>query len=173
MNLWLVGMMGAGKSEVGRLVSNQLALGFIDSDIEIAESQGQAVAQIWAQYGEEHFRNLESELIARIADSGGSLVIATGGGAVLRLENRAAMRVSGKVIWLKAAPSVLAARLAEAGDRPLLSGAIVLEDRISDLVGQRTTIYEELADAVVDAGSADLVTVAGLVEKLWNRFQLV
>jgi shikimate kinase len=172
MKLWLVGMMGVGKSEVGQLVANRLNLGFVDSDATISEREGRTIPEIWAGNGEERFRDLEAEVIAQVAGSERSQVIATGGGSVLRRTNRAAMQASGRVVWLTAPPSVLASRLADSLDRPLLTGAGTLEERINELLEQRWSVYENLADGVVDATSADSVTVAHLVEQLWNHFQL-
>lgn len=171
MKLWLVGMMGSGKSEVGRLTSSRLGIDFVDTDLAIAEDQGRTVRQIWEQDGEEHFRVLESNVIARIASEGGSRIVATGGGAVMQSANRDAMRSSGRVVWLQATSPVLATRLTEDEGRPLLKGSEALEDQISRLLEIRTPTYQDLADAVVDAEIGDSVTVAKMVEKLWNRFQ--
>lgn len=172
MNLWLVGMMGSGKSEVGRLVATQLGMNFVDTDTAISESQGRTVRQIWTDDGEERFRDLESNMILQIAAAAGPQVIATGGGAIMRSANRDAMRTSGRVVWLQAPADVLTSRLREDEGRPLLNGAMDLKDQISRLLATRESTYDELADARVDAGSGDSVTVAAMVEESWNRFQL-
>lgn len=172
MNLWLVGMMGSGKSEVGRLVATQLGMNFVDTDTAISESQGRTVRQIWTDDGEERFRDLESNMILQIAAAAGPQVIATGGGAVMRSANRDAMRTSGRVVWLQAPADVLTSRLREDEGRPLLNGAMDLKDQISRLLATRESTYDDLADARVDAGSGDSVTVAAMVEESWNRFQL-
>jgi shikimate kinase len=120
-NVWLVGMMGAGKSTVGPRLARRLGRRFLDTDAEIEREQGRSVAEIFAGEGEAGFRALERELVERLR--GESAVVALGGGAIARPEVREAVASSGTLIWLRARPETLAARLDRlAASRPLLAG---------------------------------------------------
>ena len=115
----LVGMMGAGKSSIGRRLANVLHLPFIDADAEIEEAANLTIPEIFADYGEPHFREGERRVIARLL-AAGPKVLATGGGAFLSEETREQCRAHGVTIWLKADVSVLLERVRKKGNRPLL-----------------------------------------------------
>ncbi len=118
----LIGLMGAGKSTVGRRLAHRLHLPFIDSDQEIEEAAGLTIAEIFAKYGEEQFRDGERRVITRLID-GNPKVIATGGGAFMNDQTRALILDRATAIWLDADVNVLAERVARrAGSRPLLNG---------------------------------------------------
>lgn len=156
-------MMGAGKSEVGRHVAASLGRHFVDLDDEIASRLGCSIAQLWGRQGEKAFRDLEQAEVERVA-VGADAVVATGGGIVLRDANVSAMRDSGMVIWLRADPSVLAARVGDGEGRPLLAeGVEALEGILTD----REDRYAAAAHAMVDAGRG-LDEVAAEVEGLWT-----
>ena len=126
----LVGLMGAGKSTVGRRLALRLGLPFVDADAEIENAAGLAVADIFERVGEEYFRDGERRVIARLID-GEKRVIATGGGACVDTATRAAILASAYAIWLDAKPSVLVERVSRRDSRPLLRGKdplAVLED---------------------------------------------
>ncbi len=118
----LVGMMGAGKSSVGRRLAQRLGLPFVDADAEIEEAAaGMTIPEIFATYGEPYFRSGEARVIARLLD-GGPQVLATGGGAFMNAETRAGIRAKGVSVWLKADLEVLMRRVKRrsTADRPLL-----------------------------------------------------
>ena len=115
----LVGMMGAGKSTIGRRVAARLRLPFLDADIEIEAAAGMSIPDIFETHGEPHFRDGEARVIARLLDNGPA-VIATGGGAFMREETRARIRDRAVSIWLKADAEVIMKRVKRRADRPLL-----------------------------------------------------
>src|SRR2546421_5243200 len=115
----LVGMMGAGKSTIGRRLAARLRLPFLDADIEIEAAAGMSIPDIFETHGEPHFRDGEARVIARLLDSGPA-VIATGGGAFMREETRSRIRDKAVSIWLKADVDVIMKRVKRRADRPLL-----------------------------------------------------
>jgi shikimate kinase len=161
----LIGMMGAGKSTVGRVLSRRMGLPFVDTDKLIVERTGVPIATIFEVEGEAGFRDRESALIAGIADLPAS-VIATGGGAVLRAENREAMRTHGTVIFLSAEPPELIRRLRNDRARPLLATGAP-EERIRQLVAERDALYRAAAHLVIETRSQGVGRLVGdLVQKL-------
>lgn len=156
--LWLIGMMGSGKSTVGPLVAERLGLGFVDLDAEI-EGGGVTIEQLFERSGEEAFRDLEEAAIARVA--GRDVVAASGGGAVLRPANVAKMRESGTVVWLDAGPDTLAARIGAGEGRPLLAGDVV--ERVHRLVASRAAAYRAAAHVRVITDGVDPEQVAARV----------
>lgn len=147
-NLILVGPMGAGKSTIGRLLAKELHLDFKDSDKEIEQRCGANIPWIFDVEGEVGFREREQAMLAELCASSG-MVIATGGGAVLREANRSALKTGGKVIYLHASVDQQIARTARDKNRPLLQkpnpGQI-----LRDLMAQRDPLYREVADVVVE-----------------------
>jgi shikimate kinase len=138
----LVGMMGAGKSSVGRRLAARLGLSFVDADAEIEIAAGMTIPEIFARHGEPYFRAGEARVIARLLDSGAQ-VLATGGGAVMDPNTRALIRERGVSIWLKADFDVLIKRTKRRNDRPLA-------EKIKDLLPLREPIYA-LSDIVVQS----------------------
>lgn len=138
----LVGMMGAGKSTVGRRLATRLHLPFVDADVEIeAAHAGMTIPEIFAEHGEPYFRDGEARVIARLLE-GGPGVIATGGGAWMRRETRERIRAKGISIWLKAEADVLLRRVKRRVDRPLLQTADPAAT-IEKLVAERYPLYAE------------------------------
>jgi shikimate kinase len=119
-NIVLIGMMGAGKSSIGRRLANVLHLPFVDADAEIEKAANQSIAEIFATYGEPHFREGERRVLARLL-AAGPAVLATGGGAFMSEETREKCHQRGVTIWLKADVSVLLDRVRKKGNRPLLN----------------------------------------------------
>jgi shikimate kinase len=116
----LVGMMGVGKSSIGRRLSARLGVPFVDADAEIEKAAGMSIADIFARHGEAYFRSGEARVIARLLDSGPQ-VLASGGGAVMNADTRAAIKAKGVSIWLKAEIDVLLRRVAKRkSERPML-----------------------------------------------------
>lgn len=159
--LWLVGVTGAGKSTAGRIAAIDLGVPFWDTDELIEADSGAPVAEIWTREGEEAFRALEAEVVARLSGAVG--IVATGGGAVLDPANRAAMK--GTVIWLTASPTTVAERIDPTG-RPLLAGANVAE-RIEALLEEREHLYEEMAGHILATDGLDVRAVADRIARLW------
>jgi shikimate kinase len=144
----LVGMMGAGKSSVGRRLAARLAIPFVDADVEIEKAAGMTISDIFAAQGEAYFRAGETRVIARLLD-GGPQVLATGGGAFMNAETRAAIRAKGISVWLRATLDVLTRRIKRRGDRPLLKNADPAET-LRRLIEERDPVYAE-ADLTVES----------------------
>jgi shikimate kinase len=164
-HLWLVGMMGSGKSAVGPGLAQRLDLRFTDTDEEIAGRMGCSIAQFWGERGEEAFRDMESAAIGRIS-SGPAAVVATGGGAVLREGNVVAMRRSGRVAWLTAAPETLATRVGPDTHRPLLTDGPTA-GRIAEILTARSDLYAAAADVVIDTESSAPSDIVDRIEAWW------
>jgi shikimate kinase len=144
----LIGMMGAGKSTTGHLLSKRLGWPYLDSDEEIYHQTGRTVPEIWKQDGEAAFRAEESRVLAEATTSDGPAVIAVAGGAVLDPDNRARIRGAGLVVWLRADVAVLAARVGSGTGRPLLEGGpAAAMQRLTEV---RAPIYADLADLALD-----------------------
>ena len=165
--LWLIGMMGSGKTVVGALVADGTGLPFVDTDRCIEAETEQSITSLWETAGEEAFRDLETGQIARIVTAGGDCVVATGGGAILRPDNVAAMRDSGLVVWLTATPDVLAGRLGGRSTRPLLADQQA-DQRLVELLAERQAAYREAAHHTVDTSSKNPDDIAREVMLLWN-----
>jgi shikimate kinase len=144
----LVGMMGAGKSSIGRRLAQRLGIGFVDADAEIEAAAGMTIAEIFANYGEPDFRSGEARVIARLLDHG-LQVLATGGGAFMNPETRAGVRQKGVSVWLKAEFDVLMKRVKRraTADRPMLQGDPA--QRIRHLMAERYPVYAEADITVV------------------------
>lgn len=147
----LVGLMGAGKTSIGRRLADRMGLAFVDADHEIEQAAGKSIPDIFADHGEAHFRDGERKVIARLLDRGGQ-VLATGGGAFINEETRAAIKAHGISVWLKADLPLLLKRVAKRGGRPLLENRDPAEV-LQNLINIRYPIYAE-ADITVE--SADV-----------------
>lgn len=151
-NIVLVGLMGAGKSTVGRLLAERLQRHFVDTDAEVEAAAGASIAEVFARLGQRRFRALESERVRHAAALRGQ-VIAVGGGALLDPGNVTQLRGTGDLILLDAEPAELAARvLAEdkAASRPLLAGSDDPEVVLAALRLRREEVYEAAASHVID-----------------------
>jgi len=166
MTLWLVGMMGTGKTSAGRLAAGRLGVPFIDVDEEIATDRGASISEMWAGLGEQGFRVLEAAAIDRVA--GARAIVATGGGAVLDPANRNRMRETGTVIWLKTRPEVLAARLDSSGGRPLLDGHPDRGGQVAALLEERAQAYDDAANYEIDTSELSVEEVAMRIVGLWR-----
>ncbi|KHO64638.1 MULTISPECIES: shikimate kinase AroK [Pseudomonas] len=147
-NLIIVGPMGAGKSTIGRLLAKELRLDFKDSDKEIEVRTGANIPWIFDVEGEQGFRDREQAVLADLCQEQG-LVIATGGGAVMRPENRQALRAGGRVIYLHTSVEQQLARTARDRNRPLLRTANPGQV-LSDLLAIRDPLYREIADLIIE-----------------------
>ena len=138
----LVGMMGAGKSSIGRRLASRLGIPFIDADAEIESAAGMTIPEIFEKHGEPYFRAGEARVIARLLDNGPQ-VLATGGGSVMDPQTRALIGQKGISIWLKADIDVLLKRTKRRNDRPLV-------EKIKDLLPVREPIYAQ-ADIIIQS----------------------
>jgi shikimate kinase len=138
----LIGMMGAGKSSIGRRLAGRLGIPFIDADAEIESAAGMTISEIFDKHGEPYFRAGEARVIARLLDNGPQ-VLATGGGSILDAQTRALIGKKGISIWLKADIDVLLKRTKRRNDRPLA-------EKIKDLLPMREPLYAQ-ADIVVQS----------------------
>lgn len=163
--LALIGSRGTGKTTVGKLVADRLGLPFVDADEAIGARLGQSIRSFFDEYGEAEFRNRECALLAELV-AGPPRVIATGGGAVLRPENRESLRAFGLVVWLTAPPDLLADRLAadpaSGSARPALTAAGTLAE-VADVLRRRTPLYRATADVEVSTEGRSPAEVADAV----------
>jgi shikimate kinase len=172
-HLVLVGLMGAGKTTVGQRCAELLGRAFLDTDELVEANARMGVADIFRHHGEQQFRVLERDAVEDACASPDPLVIACGGGAVLDPENRRRLRSCGLVVWLRASPAVLGARVGTGDDRPLLAAprqpAITTLERLS---AQREPAYEGVAHVQVDTEGSSVDEVAAAVVQeyeSWNE----
>lgn len=144
----LVGMMGAGKSSIGRRLAARLGVPFVDADTEIEKAAGMSIPEIFSAHGEAYFRAGETRVIARLLESGPQ-VLATGGGAFMNAESRESIRRHGVSVWLRATVEVLVRRIKRRNDRPLLKNGDPAET-LRRLIDERYPIYAE-ADITVES----------------------
>lgn len=165
----MVGMMGCGKSAIGRRLANALELRFVDADDEIEKAAGMSINDIFAQLGEHHFRDGERRVIARLLE-GGPQVLSTGGGAFMTAETRERVKQRGISVWLKAELPLLMRRVMRRDNRPLLKTADP-EARMRELLDARNPIYA-LADVTVESRDvAHDVIVSEILANLGRELQ--
>lgn len=162
-NIYMVGLMGAGKTSVGRVLAKRLRKTFIDSDHEIESRTGVRIPVIFEIEGEAGFRRREAAMIRELV-SQRDILLATGGGVVLDPANRQALRSTGTVIYLRAEPSELWARTRHDKNRPLLRTPDPLA-RLEELHRIRDPLYRETAHLIVDTGSQPIRTLVGRLER--------
>lgn len=168
MILSLVGLPGSGKSSVARLVARHYGWEVQDTDALIEARLGMPIKRYFAECGEAAFRDLEVQTLARAVRQDGPLVLATGGGIVLRPENRAVLKASTLCFYLRSTPAELARRLRHDTQRPLLQGVDALS-KLRELQTQRDPLYREAAHYVVEAGRP---TVWALVHWICMQVEL-
>ena len=168
MRCVLVGMPGAGKSSVGRQLARRLNVAFWDSDAVIEQRIGCTIREFFDREGEAAFRDLEAEVIRELC-TGDDCVLATGGGSVLRPENRAVLHANGTVMYLRASPDQLYRRLKNDTKRPLLQVADPLQ-ALKDLYAVRDPLYRETAHFVMETGRPSL---AMLVNKILIQIDMM
>ncbi len=149
-NFFLVGLMGAGKTTLGRQLAQRLGYAFYDSDHVICERAGVGIPVIFEVEGEARFRDREAVVLHELTALR-NIVLATGGGAVLKAANRQALQQNGTVIYLHAQPELLLARTRLDKNRPLLQVADPLA-QLQKLYEQRDPLYREIADHIIDVG---------------------
>lgn len=164
-NIFLIGFMGAGKSTIARALKRKLGFPLIEMDERIVQEQGMSINEIFERYGEEHFRDIESQLVLDIGHQEPSIV-SCGGGVVVRPQNRQNMKKSGRIVLLSATPETVYERVKNSSDRPILNGNMNVE-YIAQLMEKRRELYEEAADiTVVTDGRTREEIVQDILDKL-------
>lgn len=162
-NIILTGMMGSGKSTIGRILAERLGWLYVDTDSLITLEAEKEITELFATKGEAYFRRLEKEALLA-ALKGDRQVIATGGGAVLDQNNRKAMRKNGRVIYLRTGIEELLNRLGRGEDRPLLNG-FEIRERLTRLLAEREEFYRQ-AEIIIDT---DQLSPEEVVEKILHK----
>ena len=170
-NLYLIGMMGSGKSTVGALLAPQLGLALVDLDAELAAASGMSVAEIFARFGEAEFRQRESSALWQLSALSDHLV-ALGGGALVRPRNLKRAQATGRLVWLQATPEELARRIGGAGGRPLLAaqdrqGRVA---RLTELLAERAAGYRA-ADFAIATDGRSAAEIAEQIARWWAGVQ--
>lgn len=168
-NFFLVGLMGAGKTTVGRALARRHGKTFYDSDHEIESRTGVRIATIFDIEGEARFREREKQVIAELVCQS-DIVLGTGGGAVLAPENRKQLAAHGTVIYLRASIDDILTRTQHCTNRPLLQTANP-RAKLEELFAQRDPLYREIADVVVDTTQQNVNLLVSQLEELLARHQ--
>lgn len=147
-NIFLIGFMGAGKSTIAKGLQRTLGMELVEMDARIVEEQKMSINEIFAQYGEDYFRDIESQLILDIGQEGNTIV-SCGGGVVVRPQNTEYMKKSGKIVFLSATPQTIYERVKHSTDRPILNGHMNVE-YIAQLMEKRRALYEAAADIRIE-----------------------
>lgn len=164
-NIILTGFMGSGKTTVGRVISKKYGKTFIDTDAEIEKREGMSIPEIFESRGEKYFRDAESRVLKDISESAANSVISTGGGAILKEDNRMSLRRCGKVYFLDASVSELTRRVGNASGRPALDtgGEESIEAKIKKLKAERDLFYGLAADIVINTDGLSPDKVADVI----------
>jgi shikimate kinase len=162
----LIGLPGSGKSTVGRQLARKLSASFMDSDHLIEQRLGCSIREYFEREGEGAFRDVEeavlAETVSKQAGANSSTVLATGGGAVIRENNRWLLRGAGRVVYLRSSPEDLYKRLRHDRNRPLLQGVDPMQ-RLKDLYAQRDPLYRETAHFQVETGRPSVATLVNMI----------
>lgn len=168
-NIYLIGLMGAGKTTIGRALAKKLNRPFFDSDIEIETRTGASIATIFEIEGEVSFRRREAETIKDIASQQG-IILATGGGAALHPETRAFLNSENIVIYLHASVPQLLQRTRKDTKRPLLQTADP-QKKLEELMALRDPVYREVADLIVETGNQSMVVLLQHITRQLQAFE--
>lgn len=168
-NIYLIGCMGAGKTRVGAILSQMLECAFIELDKEIEERATMSISNIFSEFGEDYFRNLESHLLREVSKKHNQ-VISTGGGAVIKEINRKIMDETGVAVYLRSPAEILWKRIKHDSSRPLLKVKNPLI-KLTELLSQREEFYEQ-ADVVIDTECLGLREVAREIVKRLDQDRL-
>jgi shikimate kinase len=164
MNVVLVGPMGSGKTSVGRRLACVLKRDFFDSDFEIVARTGVAIDHIFDVEGEEGFRQREINMLSELCEIP-NIVIATGGGIVIKPENRELLKRDSFVVYLSSSIKQLVSRTARSKSRPLLEKSTNREKTIRELIEKREPLYQEVADVVIDTTGKKLYAIINEIKK--------
>jgi len=163
-NIVLVGPMGSGKTSVGRRLACVLKRDFFDSDFEIVARTGVSIDHIFDVEGEEGFRNRETSMLADLCEIS-NIVIATGGGIIIKPENRELLKHNSFVVYLSSSVELLVNRTARSKSRPLLERSTNREQTIKDILEARESFYQEVADIVIDTSGKKLYAIINEITK--------
>ncbi len=166
MNLVLVGVRGSGKSAVGKRMARRLGLDLVDLDHEVEKTAGVSIPELFAHRGAAEFRRLEHEALLRQRRAAGT-VISTGGGVVLRADNRAHLRTLGAVVWLQVAPETAVRRMAASHPRPALTEQTPLVEARA-VARERAPLYREVCMHTLQTDELDLDEVCDELEQFWH-----
>lgn len=164
-NIILIGFMGSGKSTVGKFVANNNNMKQIDTDWYIESKQNRKISEIFETDGEEAFRRMETDCIKELLKNGDNkYIVSVGGGLPMKEENRGLLHQLGTIVYLKAEISTLEKRLSGDKKRPLLQGG-ELHDKIASLMEKRESVYEELADIIVQTDNKSFEDIENEIKK--------
>lgn len=167
MNLILIGYRGTGKSVAGRTVAQRLKMEYVGMDDRIVERAGISIPEIVERYGWTRFRDLESELAAELARRD-DLVIDTGGGVIERPENIAALKASGRIVWLTASVETIVARIQHDTQRPALVEGKTFTEEVADVLAARTAKYQNASQYQIATDELTPEQVADKITELWR-----
>ena len=162
MNIVLIGYRGTGKSTVARLVGKRLGWQVVSTDAAIIEKTKRSIPEIVDQFGWDHFRSLESEVCRTIAGKD-CLVIDTGGGVILKKKNITALKANGVVVWLTAEIPTIIKRIGGDNQRPSLTGKKTFTEEIEEVLQERRSKYEAVADHVIPTDTDSPEHIAALI----------
>lgn len=168
MNLVLIGYRGTGKSTVAKILATQLGWQAVSTDARIVEQAQKSIPDIVAQYGWDHFRDIETEACSALKERD-HLVIDTGGGIILRTKNLDALKPNGLVFWLTATVSTIARRISQGTQRPSLTGEKTFIEEIHAVLTERTPKYQAAADHVIATDHASPEDVASRIVTTFHR----
>lgn len=167
-NVILIGFMGSGKTSVGMKLADRLSYRFCDTDQMIERKAGNTINQIFSTHGEEHFRNMETELLKELRTNLGNTVLSTGGGLPLREQNSKLLQDLGYVVFLKASKETTVKRLQGDTSRPLLKGE-ELEQKVERMLGIRTPIYEKAAHKILATDDRSIDEIVNLIMESYMK----
>lgn len=165
-NIFLIGFMGCGKSTMARLLADELSMELVEMDETIEKEENRSINEIFATDGEIYFRDVESQLIVRIADQGG-MIVSCGGGAILREENVENMKKNGTIIYLCATPETIYERVHNSTNRPLLNGNMNVP-YIRELMEKRIAKYENAADVTICVDGKEKIDILKEIQSLFK-----
>ena len=162
-NIMLIGFMGVGKSTVSRALSTKTGMPEVDADAYIVEREGMAITDIFEKYGEDYFRDIETECLRELQEQKGR-IISCGGGAVLRDENVEIMKEGGMILLLTAKPETIFQRVRYSKDRPILNGHMNVE-YIAELMNKRNPRYTSVADIIIETDDKEIDQIVTEIEQ--------
>lgn len=162
-NIFLIGLMGSGKTTIGKTLAKKIDKQFIDTDQFIEQKSGVEVSIIFEYEGESGFRDRETKLLSSLTQKGNQ-IISTGGGIILTKENRDLIAKNGIVFYLKTHPKVLSQRLKNDKTRPLLKN-MNIEEKLNSLYQERSILYESTADYIIDTKEKKILQILNEIEK--------
>ncbi len=163
-NIFLIGFMGTGKSTIGKVLSRYIGAELIEMDAVIEKEEEMTIPEIFEQFGERYFRDLETAYLQRLPESG-SKVISCGGGVAMRADNVRLMREQGVIVQLTAKPETILARVGSSADRPLLQGRMSVAG-IEELMEQRSSVYDAAADLTIATDNRPVAEIAEEIAEL-------